>query len=255
MRRDLFLAGTGVVSLAVAIALLVAGEVAGGALIGCFAGAMLLVPIAKRLPDGSGPQLQPVAEGGLERPALVIVVNRARRVLMALGAVSFAAVGAVMLAGAVASEAWFGAFVGGFVLLTFGTFSLIGLWGLRGPWRLVLFPAGLRWDAGAPGSLVPWDEIAAVGVFTQSNSSFLSLEVPRPGVIERRGLPSLLLARANRAIAGGDLNVPLVQASVDPHMLAETIYTYVNEPRARHEIGTEASLRRLEADFRPAEVQ
>jgi hypothetical protein len=135
-----------------------------------------------------------------------------------------------------------------------GGAALIGLWGLRGPWRLVLFPAGLRWDAGAPGQLVPWDEIAGVSVFTQNKSPFLALAVPRPGVIQRRGL-ARLLGRANRAIAGGDLNVPLVQASVDPHLVAEAVFVYANEPRSRHEIGTEASLRRLEPDLGAAEVQ
>jgi hypothetical protein len=254
VRRDLFLAGMGLVCLALAVALVASGETAGGALIGCFSGALLLVPLARRLPDGSGPRLEPVAEGGLERPALVLAVNRVRRVLVVLAAACFAAVGVLMVIAAIVEDAVFGAVFGGIVLLTFGTFTLIGLWGLRGPWRLVLLPAGLRWDAGAPGSLVPWDEIAGVAVFTQNNSPFLSVAVPRPGVLERRGL-SRLLGRLDRAIAGGDLNVPLAQASVDPQRVAEAVFVYANEPRARHEIGTEASLRRLEPDFRAAEVK
>jgi hypothetical protein len=247
VRQDVFLAGTGLLFLAAGIAVAASGEVAGGAFIACFAAALLLVVLARRLPDGSGPRLEPVAEGGLDRPALVIAVNRARRVLVVLGGACFAAIGALMLIAAIANEAWVGAVFGGIVLLFFGPVTLFGLWGLRGAWRLVLLPAGLRWDAGAPGSLVPWDEIAGVGVFTQSNSPFLSLEVPRPGVIERRGL-ARLLGRANHAISGGDLNVPLGQASVDPQRVAEAVYVYANEPRARHELGTDASLRRLERE-------
>jgi hypothetical protein len=245
------MAGMGLACLALAVGLLAAGEVGGGVLIACFAAVLVLVPLAKRLPDGSGPRLEPVAQGGLERPALVIAVNRVRRVLVVLAAACFAAVGALILIAAIASEAWFGAFIGGLVLATFGTFLAIGLWGLRGPWRLVLMPAGLRWDAGAPGQLVPWDEIAGVCVFTQNNSPFLALEVPRPGVIERRGL-ARLLGRANRAISGGDLNVPLTQTSVDPHVVADMVFACAHDPRARHELGTEASLRRLQPDFRAA---
>jgi hypothetical protein len=221
------------------------GEGAGAALIGCFSAVLVLVPLARRLPDGSGPRLEPVPEGGLERPALVIAVNRLRRVLVVLAAAGFAAVGALIMTAAIAGDSVFGALLGGIVLLTFGTFMLLGLWGLRGPWRLVLFPTGLRWDAGAPGTLVPWDEIAGVAVFTQNNSEFLSLQVPRPGVLERHGIRRLV-GRANRAIAGGDLNVPLAQANVDPHLVAETVYVYVHDARARHEIGTEASLRHLQ---------
>jgi hypothetical protein len=248
------MAGMGAVCLALGIALLATGEIAGGVLIGCFAGAMLLVVLARRMPDGSGPRLEPVADGGLERRALVIAVNRGRRVMIVLGGACFAAIGALMLIAAIASDAWVGAIFGGIVVLFFGPVTLIGLWGLRGPWRFVMLPAGLRWDAGAPGTLVPWDEVAGVGVFTQSNSPFLSIEIPRSGVLERRGL-ARLLGRANRAIAGGDLNVPLGQASVDPRLVAEAVYLYAHDPRARHELGTEASLRRLQPDFRAAQVE
>jgi hypothetical protein len=244
----------GLLFLATGIAVAASGEVAGGVFIGCFAAALLFVVLARRLPDGSGPRLEPVAEGGLERPALVIAVNRARRVLIVLGGACFAAIGALMLVAAIANEAWVGAAFGGIVLLFFGPVTLIGLWGLRGPWRLVLLPAGLRWDAGAPGTLVPWDEVAGVGVYTQSNSPFLSVAVPRPGVLQRHGL-SRVLGRINRRIAGGDLNVPLGQASVDPRIVAEAVYVYANDHRARHEIGTEKSLQRLQADFRAAEVE
>ena len=72
--------------------LFIAGDVVTGAGSLLFALVMIVVPVSELLPDGSGPRL--------EDGALVVRVNRVRRVLLTVGAVLFAASSGLLVAGA-----------------------------------------------------------------------------------------------------------------------------------------------------------
>jgi hypothetical protein len=193
-----------------------------------------VVVLAKRAPDGSGPRL--------ENGALVLQVGRLRQVLIAAGALLFAVVGALMLL----TDSVVVQIAGALGVVTFGAFAVIGLWRLRGPWRLVMTPEALRWDHGAAGPAVAWDEITDVGLIVISGSPTLTIDVKRPERL-RRGVAGRSLARANHRLGGGDVNVPLGQISVDNELLLSLVTVCAREPEARGTILTEATVRRLQA--------
>jgi hypothetical protein len=158
-----------------------------------------------------------------------------RRVLLVVGAVLFTAVSALLMA----TGSPFGLLAGALGVVTFGTFTVIGLWQLRGPTRLVMTGEALRWDQGGPGTPVDWDDITRVGMLTISGVPSLTIDVEPP----RDGL----LVRMNRKLGGGDVNVPLNQTSVDNELLLSLVTVCAREPEARTTLATEATVRRLQA--------
>ena len=76
--RQLGLIVVGVLFLLGSLPLFIAGDVVTGAGSLLFALVLIVVPVAELMPDGSGPRL--------EDGALVVRVNRARRVLLTVGA-------------------------------------------------------------------------------------------------------------------------------------------------------------------------
>jgi hypothetical protein len=206
---------------------LAGGEVVIGVMSALFAVMLVIVPVAELAPDGSGARL--------EDGALVVGISRVRRVLLVVGAVLFTAVSALL----VATGSPFGLLAGALGVVTFGTFTVIGLWQLRGPTRLVMTADALRWDQGGQGKPVDWDDVTQVGMLTISGVPTLTIHVEPP----RDGL----LASMNRKLGGGDVNVPLNQTSVDNELLLSLVTVCAREPEARTTLATEATARRLQA--------
>jgi hypothetical protein len=226
--RHLGLLGVGVLFVLASLLIFAQGDAVTGAMSALFGLVMVVVPAAELAPDGSGPRL--------EDGALVVGVNRARRVLLAVGAVLFTAVCALLL---LAAGSLFARLAGGVGVLVFGTFAMVGLWQLRGPWRLVMTPQALRWDQGKQGRPVAWDDITRVGMLVIRGVPTMTIDVERP----EHGP----LARINRKLGGGDVNVPLNQMSVDEELLLSLVTVCAREPQARETVATEATARRLQA--------
>jgi hypothetical protein len=179
----------------------------------------------------------------LEDGALIVRIGSTRRVLLVAAALGFVAVSALLLA--------FGSLlvriVGVLGVITFGTFLVVGLLQIaRGPPQLVLTPGWLRWDAGAPGRPVPWDEVVRVDRWQSNGQSVLAIHVARPEAVHR-SLASRLLARANHKLGAGDVNVPLNHLAVDRDLLHSIVELCAREPEARGSLVSEATLRRLQA--------
>jgi hypothetical protein len=233
-RRRLGLVAIGAAFVLVSVLLLAGGEVVIGVMGLLFGSMAIVVVAAERAPDGSGPKL--------EDGALVIRVARLRRILLVLGALLFTAVSALLqLTGALIAQ-----IAGALGVLTFGTFTVVGLWQLRGPYRLVVTPQALRWDQGGEGPSVAWDDVKRVGMLVISGTPTLTIDVKRPQEL-RRGAVGRWLARANRRLGGGDVNVPLNQLSVDDEFLLSLMTVCAREPEARSTIVTESTLRHLQA--------
>ena len=226
--RHLGLIGVGVFMLLGSLLLLAEGDVGIGAAGVLFALVLFVVPAAELLPDGSGPRV--------EDGALVIRINRTRLVLLAVAAVLFAAVGVLF---ASTAENLSGRVIGVLAVLVFGAAAVIRSWQLRGPWRLVLTPQALRWDQGGAGRPVAWDDVTRVGMLTIRGVKTMTIDVERAH--------GGLLAGLNRRFGGGDVNVPLNQASVDDELLLSLVTVCAREPQARETLVTEATARRLEA--------
>jgi hypothetical protein len=179
----------------------------------------------------------------LEGGALVVEMGSLRRALLVAGALGFVVVGALMLA----FGSLFMQFFGALAVVTFGTFLVVGLVQIaRGPSQLVLTPEGLRWDAGARGREVPWDEVVRVDRWQSNGQAVLAIHVARPETVHR-SLGSRLLARANHKLGAGDVNVPLNHLAVDRDLLHSIVEVCAREPAARGTIATDATLRRLQA--------
>ena len=225
-KRHLGLLAFGVLFLLGSILALAQGEVVIGVMSALFGVMGIVVPLAELVPDGSGARL--------EDGALVVGVSRVRRVLLVVGAVLFTAVSALL----VVTGSPFALLAGALGVLTFGTFTVIGLWQLRGPTRLVMTAEALRWDQGGEGTPVDWDDITRVGILAISGVPTLTIHVEPP----RDGR----LARVNRRLGGGDVNVPLNQTSVDNDLLLSLVTVCAREPEARATLATEATARRLQ---------
>ena len=179
----------------------------------------------------------------LEGDALIVRIGSARRVLLVIGALGFVVVSALLLA----FGSLFVRVIGALGVLTFGTFLVVGLVQIaRGPSQLVLTPKALRWDAGAPGRAVPWDEVVRVDRWQSNGQSVLAIHVARPEAVHRT-LLSRLLARANHKLGAGDVNVPLNSLAVDRDMLHSVVELCAREPEARASLVTESTVRRLQA--------
>jgi hypothetical protein len=228
------LVASGVVLVALGVGLIAVGETLLGLSILGFPLMLVVVILAQSVPDRSGPRL--------EDGALVVRAGRVRQALLVLAGLLFVATGALMLlTGYILVQ-----ILGGLAVVTFGTFTLIGLWRLRGPWRLVLTGAALRWDHGFRGSSVAWDEMTEVRLVEVSGSPLLAIDVRHPAGL-RTDPFSAWFERLNRSVGGGDVNVPLGQLSVDNETLLSLVTICSREPEARSSVATEATLRRLQA--------
>jgi hypothetical protein len=232
-----YLAVVGPIFVVASVVLLATGEVMMGALGVCFSGALLAVPVAARL-EAPAPRL--------EDGALVLEMGRGRRRALVVGGAFFASSSALMLVIGIDGGNVVWVVIGVLGVLTFGGFTVFGVWALRGPSELVVLPEGVRFDHGRRGMLVPWDEIVGIRIFEQSGNRFLTVDVRTPGTYAR-GVFGRLLARANRGLGGGDVNVPLDHTTVDGRRAVAALGRWAEDPAARAEIGTEAGLRRLEA--------
>jgi hypothetical protein len=226
--RQLGLIAVGVLCALASIPLFVDGEAVTGAMSALFGLVLLLVPVAELLPGGSGTQL--------ENGALVIRVRRARRVLLLVATVLFAAVGVLLV---LVAESLFARVAGILGMLVFGVFAVVGLWQMRGPWQFVMTPQALRWDQGGTGPLVAWDAMTRVGMARIWGTATLTIRVEPPF--------HTVLAGINRRMGGGDVNVPLNLMSVDDELLLSIVTVCAREPQARATIATEATVRRLQA--------
>jgi len=233
-RRDLGLVAVALLFLAGSAWLIADGQLGLGITGLLFSLAGLVIPLAQRVPDGSGARL--------EGSQLIVTVRPPRRVLIVLGALLFTAMGALMLA----SGALFVQLVGGLTVLVFGFFTAVGAWKLRGPWRLVMTRDGMRWDAGSTGPFVAWDDVARAYVMETNGAEILALDLERPDALPRSRL-ARVISRADRAVGAGDVNVPLGQLSVDNELLLSLVTVCAREPEARGSIASEATVRHLQA--------
>ena len=112
--------------------------------------------------------------------------------------------------------------------------------------QLVLTPAALRWDHGATGPTILWDEITHVGLWEMRGSKLMAVFVARPEALPRR-FGGRMVARANRGLGAGDVNVPLAQLAVDDDALLAVVTDCAHTPGARENVATEATVRRLQA--------
>jgi hypothetical protein len=231
--KHLALAAIGGLFLAAGIALLATGDWFGAAAV-AFGVMAFVVVLSQRVSDGSGARL--------EDGALVVRIGRLRRILLVVGALLFTLVSAtVTFAGSL-----FAVLAGVAGVLTFGTFLVVGALQLFGPSQLVLTPAALRWDHGATGPTIPWDEITQVGLWEMHGSNVMAVFVSRPEALPRR-FGGRMVARANRNLGAGDVNVPLAQLAVDDDALLALVAGCASTPGARESVATEATLRRLQA--------
>ena len=179
----------------------------------------------------------------LEDGALVVRIGSARRVLLLLGAVAFVVASLLLIA----SGRLVPVVAGVLGVLTFGTFTIVGLVQIaRGPSQLVLTPRWLRWDAGFTGREVAWEDVVRVDRWQHRRQSVLAIHVARPDEVHRT-FAAQLLARANRSFGAGDVNVPLNHLSVDKDLLQSIVELCARDPDARAAVATEATVRRLEA--------
>jgi hypothetical protein len=179
----------------------------------------------------------------LEGGALIVGIGSGRRVLLVAGALGFVLLSALMIA----FGSWIAQIAGALGVVTFGTFLVVGVLQIaRGPSQLVLTPEWLRWDAGAPGRPIPWDEVVRVDRWQSNGQAVMAIHVARPEAVHR-SLGSRLLARANHKLGAGDVNVPLNHLAVDRDLLHSIVDLCAREPEARGSIATEATLRRLQA--------
>jgi hypothetical protein len=179
----------------------------------------------------------------VEDGALIVRIGSLRRMLVIAGALAFVLVGALMMAfGSVLM-----AILGVLSVITFGTFLVVGIVQIaRGPSQLVLTPEWLRLDAGARGRAIPWHEVLRVDRWESYGQSVLAIHVARPEAVHRSP-GSRLLARANRGLGAGDVNVPLNHLGVDRDLLHSIVELCARRPEARDTIVNEAMVRRLQA--------
>jgi hypothetical protein len=179
----------------------------------------------------------------LEDGALVVRIGSARRVVLVLGAVAFVVASLLLIA----SGRPIPIVAGVLGVLTFGAFAVIGLVQIaRGPSQLVLTPRWLRWDAGFTGREVAWEDVVRVDRWQHRGQSVLAVHVARPEDVHRT-FAARLLARANRSLGAGDVNVPLNHLAVDKDLLQSIVELCARDPGARAAVATEATVRRLQA--------
>jgi hypothetical protein len=179
----------------------------------------------------------------LEDGALIVRVGAVRRALLVAGALGFVLVSGLM----VALGSLLLTIVGALGAITFGTFLVVGLVQIaRGPSQLVLTPQWLRWDNGARGTAVPWDDVVRVDRWQSNRQAVLAIHVARPEEVHR-SLGSRLLARANRRLGAGDVNVPLNNLGVDRDLLHSIVELCARQPEPREALVSEATVRRLQA--------
>jgi hypothetical protein len=179
----------------------------------------------------------------LEDGALIVRVGSPRRVLLVAGSLAFVIASLLLIT----TGRLIPTLAGVLGVLTFGTFLVVGVVQIaRGPSQLVLTPRWLRWDAGNPGREVAWDDVVAVDRWEHRRQSVLAIHVARPEEVHRT-FGAQLLARANRSLGAGDVNVPLNHLAVDKDLLHSIVELCAREPDARATVATEATLRRLQA--------
>jgi hypothetical protein len=179
----------------------------------------------------------------LDDEALIVRIGSARRVVLVIGAAAFVLASLLLIA-----SGRIGPMVAGVLgVLTFGAFLVVGLVQIaRGPSQLVLTPRWLRWDAGSRGREVPWEDVVRVDRWQYGRQSVLAIHVARPEAVHRT-FGARLLARANRSLGAGDVNVPLNHLAVDKDLLQSIVELCARDSGARAAVATEATLQRLQA--------
>jgi hypothetical protein len=137
-------------------------------------------------------------------------------------------------------EARFAGLIG---TVVFGLALLISLATARGPQRVALLPAGLRWELGARPSFAAWDDIEDISTYEIRGSRFLTIDARDAG--RPRSLGQRLMDAANRAVTRSDASIGLDVLPVDGDRLARAIARCCDSPERRRAIGTEESLRWL----------
>jgi hypothetical protein len=217
----------------------------GGVAVLLFGVVLAMLALSGRLAARSrlGPVLDRVEHDGALQPALVIPGQAIKLRLLRCAAALFAV-------GGVAIAVWSSPVLGGVVAVVFGAFAVFGVWSGRRPYRIVLLPAGLRWELGTrEPAYVPWDDIAGVRTFNISNTWFLGLDAREGGDLRQPGPRGL--AKLNRAIARSDASIALEAFPVEPDRLADLVSGYAADPESRREIGTERGLAALAEAPRP----
>src|SRR4051812_18705822 len=202
-RRDIALAICGTVMALSSIALIASNRAEdrpGGLAVVLFSAGVLCVPISGRLARRKQlqPRLERVQHDGALQPALVLPGSLVKLRLLRIGSLCLAAGGVVMAVWPHALESSARSvdevrFGGIGCAALFGAVGLAGTLLARGPIRIELLPAALRWQLGAAPCSVAWQDITDVRVFDIRNTWFLAIDA-RPGSV-RMSRGQRLLAR------------------------------------------------------------
>jgi hypothetical protein len=229
-RRDSMLAVCGCLVIAFGAVMIAtgAGSRLGGVAVALFGGACTVVPLSTVLArrSGAAPYLDRLEHEGVLVPALVIAASPVKLRMLRLGIACFFGASLILLlapgsmAGA-STDAGEAEFVGWIGTIVFGAAGLISLFTARRPQRVVLLPAGVRWQLGLRPKFAAWEDIEEVGTFEIRGAEFLGLDV--------RG-------RARRSSIG------IEAFPVDADRLARVIAGCCESPDRRRAIGTQESL-------------
>ena len=139
----------------------------------------------------------------------------------------------------------------GIASITFFGFGGLAL-AIRKPPSIALTPSGVGATSPAK-SYVPWEAIASVGAIRVAAEPVIALRLSAPDQAELSPVGRILM-RANRSF-GGDLIYSVRTLAVDPALLYFALGFYLTHPRSRHELGTQASVMRIEAGELPADPE
>ena len=121
---------------------------------------------------------------------------------------------------------------------------------------MALTPQGISNRQGFLGSVIPWEAIEKVEVTGFGSEDFIVVEVSDESHVHTSGGERLLMA-VNRRLLGDaeeggaqdppwSVTYPARYLEADPDLIVKVIRHYLQSPEQRTELGTEASLRRVE---------
>jgi hypothetical protein len=189
-------------------------------------GLALLLPLMPRS-DGA---VRIIDVGG-ER-AFLFPYGRARRLVVIVAAIGLTAASVLLLILG-------NAIIGTIGVVVFGGLTVYAAltWGRAHGLALTPTRVALR---GAGGGELPWEAVAAVGFLEYARTRQIGIDATDPALVRRSRL-----GRLNASLLPVALLVPVDHLATPPEQTLATLVAYLEEPRRRAAIGTEAELARL----------